>query len=194
MILSNTFPSREWENMPNICPILGTQWWRWFWFGNISENIIDSIAWQTGMPASSAQDATKLLHLHLFKATVVHKFYSTTWSKAEVCELMPTLGACWRKEILQFFCLSLNLVNVSVLHEFSEQQVSHFNPWKCHYMMLLLVCGVCYAVSTARVTGPILLYQTIHAKWYATHSNTICWTPVLFSENLFLSSARQCNI
>jgi len=78
------------------------------------------LAWQTGIPASSAQDATKLLHLHPFKTTVVHKFYSTTWSKAEVCELMPTLGACWRKETRQFFCLPLNLVYVSVVHGFSE--------------------------------------------------------------------------
>jgi hypothetical protein len=133
------------------------------------------------------------IYIH-FKATVVHKFYSTTWSKAEVCELMTKLGACWRKEMLQFFFLPLNLVYVSVVHEFAEQQVSHFNPWKCHYMMFLLTCGVCCAVSTARVIGPILLYHTINAKWYATHSNTICWKPVLFSENLFLSSARQCNI
>jgi len=61
-------------------------------------------------------------------------------------------------------------------------------------MMLLLACGVCYAVSAARITGPILLYQTINLKWCATHSNTICWTPALFSDDLFLFSARQCNI
>ena len=42
MVLSNRLPSRQWENMPNICPILGTHWWHWFWVGNISENIIDS--------------------------------------------------------------------------------------------------------------------------------------------------------
>jgi hypothetical protein len=36
------------------------------------------LAWQTGMPASSAQDAMKLLRLCPYNATVVHKLYSTT--------------------------------------------------------------------------------------------------------------------
>jgi len=86
----------------------------WCQTGDISETSLVRLAQQTGVLASAAPTATKLLHLHPSKTTVVHTQYDTGRKARVNFASRYRHGIHEKKRTPHLFCLATNKASFPV--------------------------------------------------------------------------------